>query len=58
MGVTAVGPVLIWSNALIAGAWLDPQQIIYVSQLIRKSPFCLKIYDTILKLDLTFLAFM
>ena len=31
MGVTAVGPVLIWSNALIVGVWMDPPQIIHVS---------------------------
>ena len=31
MGVTVVGPVLIWSNALSVGVWLDPLQIIYVS---------------------------
>ena len=31
MVVTVVGPVLIWSNALIAGVLLDPLQIIYVS---------------------------
>ena len=31
MGVTVVGPVLIWSNALIVGAWVDPLQIIHVS---------------------------
>ena len=35
MGVTAVGPVLIWSNALIVGVWLDPLQIIYVRKLIK-----------------------
>ena len=37
MGVTVVGPVLIWSNALIVGVWLDPLQIIYVSYLIRRA---------------------
>ena len=37
MGVTVVGPVLIWSNALIAGVWLDPLQIIYVSYLIGRA---------------------
>ena len=31
MGVTVVGPVLIWSNALIVGVWMDPPQIIHVS---------------------------
>ena len=31
MVVTVVGPVLIWSNALIVGAWEDPLQIINVS---------------------------
>ena len=31
MGVTVVGPVLIWSNALNVGVWMDPLQIIYVS---------------------------
>ena len=31
MGVTVVGPVLIWSNALIVSVWSDPLQIIYVS---------------------------
>ena len=31
MGVTAEGPVLIWSNALIVGVWMDPPQIIHVS---------------------------
>ena len=35
MVVTVVGPVLIWSNALIADAWLDPLPIIYVSYLIE-----------------------
>ena len=42
MGVTAVGPVLIWSNALIVGVWLDPLQIIYVSYLIRRAYTFLK----------------
>ena len=37
MGVTAVGPVLIWSNALIVGVWLDPLQIIYVRKLIARA---------------------
>ena len=37
MGVTVVGPVPIWSNALIVGVWLDPLQIIYVSYLIRRA---------------------
>ena len=31
MVVTVVGPVLIWSNALIVDVWMDHQQIIYVS---------------------------
>ena len=31
MEVTVVGPVLIWSNALIVSVWLDRLQIIYVS---------------------------
>ena len=31
MGVTVVGPVLIWSNALIVNVWVDPPQIINVS---------------------------
>ena len=31
MGVTAVGPVLIWSNALIVGVLVDLPQIIHVS---------------------------
>ena len=31
MGVTVVGPVLIWSNALIVNVWVDLPQIIYVS---------------------------
>ena len=37
MGVTVVGPVLIWSNALIVSVWLDPLQIIYVSKLITRA---------------------
>ena len=37
MGVTAVGPVLIWSNALSVAVWLDPLQIIYVSYLIGRA---------------------
>ena len=37
MEATVVGPVLIWSNALIAGVWLDPLQIIYVSYLIGRA---------------------
>jgi hypothetical protein len=37
MGVTVVGFVLIWNNALIVGVWLDPLQIIYVSYLIRRA---------------------
>ena len=31
MEATVVGPVLIWSNALIVNVWVDPPQIIYVS---------------------------
>ena len=31
MVVTVVGPVLIWSNALIVDVWMDHHQIIYVS---------------------------
>ena len=37
MEVTVVDPVLIWSNALIVGVWMDPLQIIYVSYLIRRA---------------------
>ena len=37
MVVTVVGPVLIWSNALIVIVWLDHLQIIYVSYLIRRA---------------------
>ena len=37
MVVTVVGPVLIWSNALIVGVWLDPLQIIYVRKLITRA---------------------
>ena len=37
MGVTVVDPVLIWSNALIVGVWMDPLQIIYVSYLIGRA---------------------
>ena len=37
MGVTVVGPVLIWSNALNVGVWMDPLQIIYVSYLIGRA---------------------
>ena len=47
MGVTVVGPVPIWSNALIVVVWLDPLQIIYVSYLIRRAyPFLKKIICT------------
>ena len=42
MEVTVVGPVLIWSNALIVGVWLDPLQIIYVSNLFRRAYTFLK----------------
>ena len=35
--VTVVGPVLIWSNALNVGVWMDPLQIIYVSKLITRA---------------------
>ena len=31
MEATVVGPVLIWSNALNVGVWMDPPQIIHVS---------------------------
>ena len=31
MEETVVDPVLIWSNALIVGAWVDPLLITYVS---------------------------
>ena len=37
MGVTVVGPVPIWSNALIVIVWLDPLQIIYVSEPITRA---------------------
>lgn len=37
MVVTVVVPVLIWSNALIVGVWMDPLQIIYVNQLIERA---------------------
>ena len=37
MGVTVVGLVLIWSNALIVDVWLDHLQIIYVSYLIGRA---------------------
>ena len=37
MEATVVGPVLIWSNALNVGVWMDPPQIIYVSEMIRRA---------------------
>ena len=37
MGVTVVGPVPIWSNALNVGVWLDPLQIIYVRKRITRA---------------------
>ena len=37
MEATVVGPVLIWSNALNVGVWLDPLQIIYVRKLITRA---------------------
>ena len=66
MGVTAVGPVLIWSNALIVGVWLDPLLIIYVSYLIGRAytlfhknhfeieQICIEIYIKNLILELRF----
>ena len=44
MGVTVVGPVLIWINALIVGVWLDPLQIIYVSNLFGRASTFFKDY--------------
>ena len=46
---TVAGPVLIWSNALNVDVWMDPLQIIYVSELIRKAPKFLKKNKNILK---------
>ena len=42
MGVTVVGPVLIWSNALIVSVYMDPQQIIYVRELLGRTNIYLK----------------
>ena len=42
MGVTVVGPVLIWSNALIVNVWMDHQQIICVSQIKHMLIWCKK----------------
>ena len=37
MEATVVGLALIWSNALNVGVWMDPPQIIYVSEMIRRA---------------------
>ena len=48
MEATVVGPVLIWSNALNVGVWMDPPQIIYVSEMIRRAhTFLIKSFQNI-----------
>ena len=43
MEATVVAPVLIWSNALNVGVWMDPLQIIYVSyEIERANTFLIK----------------
>ena len=48
MEATVVGLALIWSNALNVGVWMDPPQIIYVSEMIRRAhTFLIKSFQNI-----------